>query len=433
MGRERMTTSAATFARSLWHADCDEPQPAPDTPRDADLIIVGGGLTGLSTALHVAQAGRSVTLFEAQEVGFGGSGRNGGQVIPGFKYDPDEIVTQHGPERGEAMVELGAGGPDLVFDLIRAHAIACHPQRNGWIQASHSQTALGTIRSRATQWRARGVAVQVLGPDEMTEMTGVSHYAGGWLDPRAGLVQPLAYARGLARAARAAGARIVPQSPVSDLQRHKDGWRVTTRHGHTRAGWVLNATNAYNDNTLVPGLARTVLPVQSNIIATAPLPADLARSVLPFGGCVSEIRKLAFYARLTHDNRLVLGGRGAIGAVHGSGLQKALEKAMRRMFPQLQAHPVSHAWSGQIGLTMDGWPHLHQPQPGLYAILGYNGRGVALATATGAMFARHLVQDTPLTLPQTTMRPVAWHALRAPVMRAGIGYYWIRDAMGFAG
>lgn len=408
-----MTTSAATFEHSLWHADCDEPRLTDDAPQDADLVIVGGGFTGLSAALHFAEMGRTVTLFEAHEIGFGASGRNGGQIIPGIKYDPDEILSLHGLDKGEVILRLAADAPDLVFDLIKTHGIACRPQRKGWIQASHSKTALGTIQSRATQWQARGVAARVLDRDEITQMTGVPIYAGGWLDPRAGLVQPLAYARGLARAARAAGARIVQDSPVTDLHPDAEGWSLTSRHGQTRAARVLVATNAYSDTRLVPGLARTILPVQSNIIATAPLPDDLAHTVLSFGGCLSEIRKLAFYLRLTHDNRLVLGGRGAIGDTHGIGQQKALEKALRRMFPQLAAQPITHAWSGQVGLTMDGWPHLHQPQQGLYTILGYNGRGAALATAIGAMFARHLTYNTPLSLPQTDMRPVAWHDARA--------------------
>ncbi|MEB8387216.1 FAD-dependent oxidoreductase [Rhodobacteraceae bacterium KMM 6894] len=428
-----MKTSAATFTDSLWHAQSDEPLPEADTPQDSDLVIVGGGFTGLSAALHFAQSGRSVTVFEAREVGFGASGRNGGQVIPGFKYDPAAVLAKHGVEKGEALVQLGASGPDMVFDLVRTHAIACQPQRNGWIQASHSETGLATIRTRAADWQARGVVASVLDRDEMADMTGLSVYAGGWLDARAGQVQPLAYARGLARAARAAGARIVPHSPVTEVQRDADGWRVKTPNGQTRAGSVLIATGAYGDNTLVPGLARTILPAQSNLIATAPMPDDIARTVLPFGGCLSEIRKLAFYVRKTQDSRLVLGGRGAIGDIHGTGLQKALEKALRRMFPQLATLPIAHAWSGQVGLTMDGWPHLHQPEPGLFTVQGYNGRGLALATATGAMIARHLRGDAPLVLPVTEPQPVAWHAVRGPVMRMGIGYYWMRDAMGFPG
>ena len=429
-----MTTSAATFFRSLWLADCAEMAPEADSAADADLVVVGGGFTGLSTALHYAQAGHSVTLFEAEEVGFGASGRNGGQVIPGFKHDPETVVAHYGPELGETMVRFSSEAPDLVFDLIERHGIDCQPQRNGWIQASHSETALGTVRARAAQWQSRGVAAQLLDRDEIAEKVGSGGYAGGWLDPRAGQVQPLAYARGLARAARAAGARIVPRSPVRGLQRDKDGWRLVTEHGEVRAGCVLLATGAYSDQHLLAGLNRTILTAQSNIVATAPLSDEASRSVLPFGGCLSEIRKLAFYVRLTHDRRLVLGGRGAIGEMHGARLQEGLEKALRRMFPQAAALPIEHAWSGQVGLTMDGWPHLHQPQPGLFAVLGYNGRGVALATATGAMIARYLTDEgSSLLIPETRMRPIAWHALRAPVTRIGVGYYWLKDALGLAG
>ncbi len=428
-----MTTSAATFAKSLWVADCDEPAPAADTPRDADLVVIGGGFTGLSAALHMARAGHSVTLFEAQEVGYGASGRNGGQVIPGFKYDPGAIVAKYGPEAGEAMVQFGASAPDLVFDLVDTYAIACKPERRGWIQAAHSQTALRAVEDRAAQWAARGVRSRVLDRADMEALVGTASYSGGWLDPRAGIVQPLAYARGLARAARSAGTRIVPQTPVTALAQNSGSWTVTTRHGTTRAGCVLVATGAYGDDRLVPGLARSILPAQSNIIATAPLPEEVSRTVLPFGGALSEIRKLAFYVRKTYDNRLVLGGRGAIGEAHSIRLQKALERAMVRMFPQLAAYPPAHAWSGQVGLTMDGWPHLHQTKPGLFAALGFNGRGVAMATATGKMIAGYMANGSPMALPLSEVRPVRWHGMRGPVMRTGIGYYWIKDAMGLPG
>ncbi|WP_397542188.1 FAD-dependent oxidoreductase [Roseovarius salis] len=427
-----MTKSAATFFRSLWFADCPEPAPEADSAGDADLAIVGGGITGLSAALHFAQAGHSVTVFEADELGFGASGRNGGQVIPGFKHDPDAVIARHGAQRGEALIRLGSDAPDLVFDLIERHGIACHPRRNGWIQASHSKTALGTVRQRVHQWQARGVSARMLDRDEIVAMVGSSGYAGGWLDPRAGQVQPLAYVRGLARAAREAGARIVPQSPVRGLAAENNGWRLITDRGEARAGRVLLATGAYSDGHLLPGLNRGILAAQSNIVVTAPLPEETRRTVLPFGGCLSEIRKLAFYVRLSHDGRLMLGGRGAIGETHGMGLQKRLEQALRRMFPQAAALPIEYGWSGQVGLTMDGWPHLHQPKPGLYALLGYNGRGVALATAMGAMIARHLADDGPLALQQTRLRPIGWHAVRTPVMRMGISYYWIKDRLGLA-
>lgn len=427
-----MTTSAATFFRSFWYTDCAEPAPEADSAVDADLVVVGGGITGLSAALHWAEAGHSVTVFEAEEVGFGASGRNGGQVIPGFKHDPDEVIARYGPERGEVMIRLASDAPDLVFDLIERHGINCHPRREGWIQASHSETALGTVRARAAQWQARGVAARLLDRDEIAAMSGAAGYAGGWLDPRAGQVQPLAYARGLARAARAAGARIVPHSPVRGLTPERDGWRVTTAQGDTRARRVLLATGAYSDPSLLSALPRSILTAQSNIVVTAPLPKAASRTVLPFGGCLSEIRKLAFYVRLSHDRRLMLGGRGAIGEIHGTRLQKSLEDALRRMFPQAAALPIEHAWSGQVGLTMDGWPHLHQPKPGLFAMLGYNGRGVALATAAGAMIARSLAEDRPPDLPEDRLRPIPWHAVRGPATRIGVGYYWIKDALGFS-
>ncbi|MGK7654171.1 NAD(P)/FAD-dependent oxidoreductase [Roseovarius sp. B08] len=427
-----MAQSAATFFDSLWYAGSAEPAREADAPADADLVVVGGGYTGLSAALHVAQAGHSVTLFEAREVGFGASGRNGGQVIPGFKHDPDAVIARFGPEAGEALIRLGGEAAELVFGLIARHGIACQPRRNGWIQASHSEIALETVRARAAQWQDRGVDARVLSRDEIAEMSGATCYAGGWLDPRAGQIQPLAYARGLARAAQNAGVRIVSGCPVTDLRSDGDGWRVTAAHGTTRTGRVLLATGAYSDGKLLPSLPRSILRAQSNIVVTAPLEPAQIKAILPFGGCLSEIRKLAFYIRLSEDGRLVMGGRGAIGDSHGLAHQKRLEWAMRRMFPQVGDLPVEYVWSGQVALTMDGWPHLHQPQRGLYTVLGYNGRGVAMSTAVGAMIADHLAADVPLYLSETPLRAIPWHALRAPVTRIGIGYYWLKDSLGLA-
>lgn len=264
-------------------------------------------------------------------------------------------------------------------------------------------------------------------------MTGTPGYAGGWLNPRAGMAQRPAYARGLARMACSAGAQIVPQSPGTALAQDVSGWTVTTRLGPTRAGFVLIATGTYSDDRLVPCLAHSFLTAKSNITPTSLLPDQISRSILPFGGALSETRKLAFYVCMTHDKRLVFGRRGAIGQTHGTKLKAALDAAMRRMFPQLVGRPVAHAWSGDVKLAMDGGLHLHQPKSVLSTSLGFNGRSVAMATATGKMIAQYITDKTRMALPLTDLHPVPCHGVRGPVMWAGIDYYWTKDAMGLPG
>ncbi|MEM6743444.1 MAG: FAD-dependent oxidoreductase [Pseudomonadota bacterium] len=425
-------TSAATWSKSLWSATVGEPEVPSDPPADADVIVVGGGFTGLSAALRLAESGLSVTVLEAERVGFGASGRNGGQVIPGLKLDPDDMVARWGEDRGEAAAAFAGGTADVVFELIERHGIACNARRDGWIQAAHSEVSRRAGLERAEQWARRGAPVETLSAEELGSLSGTSAYQGGWRDLRAGALQPLAYARGLARAARDAGVRIAQETRVTALRPDADGWRVETAGGVFRAGRVIAATNAYSDD-LVPGLRRSVLQFQSIIVATKPLSPNVAASVLPSGAVLSETRKLAFYMRRDADGRLIFGGRGTSGASHSVRLQNALEAAMRRMFPQVGDAPVEHAWSGHVAITLDGLPRVHQPAPGLWCALGYNGRGVAMSTALGRALADHLATGAPLPLPETALKPLPWHALRRPAIGVGTAYHWVRDALGLPG
>ena len=193
-------TSAAP-PRALWAVTAEEP--APNSPPlkeavKADVVIVGGGFTGLSAALHLSHKGAEVRVLEAEEPGFGASGRNGGQVIPGLKYDPDELVAMFGLERGERIVEIAGGAADFAFDLIQRHGIRCAPTRKGWIQGVHTASQLDFIRRRLAQWELRGAPVRFLDRAEIAELTGTNAYCGGFLDGRGGMIQPLSYARGLA-------------------------------------------------------------------------------------------------------------------------------------------------------------------------------------------------------------------------------------------
>jgi glycine/D-amino acid oxidase-like deaminating enzyme len=396
--------------------------------RRADVAVVGAGFTGLSAALHLAERGADVVVLDAEEPGWGASGRNGGQVIPGLKDDPDELERRFGAETGRRMWQLAGGAADFVFALIARHKISCHAQQCGWISAAPDTRGIETLRPRVEQWQRRGAPVELLDRGRIAELTGTTRYVGGLLDRRAGTVQPLAYARGLCRAAQKAGAAIHGDSPVTRIESRDAAWRVSTRAGAVTARAVVLATNGYTDD-LWPGLRRTVLPVQSYQIATSPLPDEVRRAVLPGGQAVSDLRRLLLYFRLDPEGRLVMGGRGALTDAENPALFERLARAVTRLFPQVGTPVFEHRWSGRVALTADHLPHLHEPARGLLIGLGYNGRGMAMATVMGKLLADRALGAAPSEVgwPIVPEAPIPFHAWRLPAMALVVGYKRVRD------
>jgi len=319
--RQRSMANSLPLPPSLWVATA---RPAPATPpldrsRQADVAIVGAGYSGLAAALQLAEAGASVIVLEAGEPGWGASGRNGGQVIPGLKSDPDELIAMFGPEAGEQLIRIAGGAPDTLFALIARHGIDCEARQCGWIQPAFAPADVGVVTRRAEQWQRRGAPVAVLDRDGVRRLVGSPIYHGGLIDRRAGCVQPLSYSRGLARAAQKAGALVCGGSRVTALARDGGRWKVTTAHGPTvSAERVLLATNGYTD-ALWPRLRRTVIAANSFQVATQRLSDGLRRTVLPEGHVASDTRKLLLYYRCDHHGRLIMGGRGPFREPAGPG------------------------------------------------------------------------------------------------------------------
>lgn len=416
-------------ARSVWAATAPS---APDTPplREAcqtDVLIIGGGFTGLSTALHLAQGGASVRVLEAHEPGWGASGRNGGQVNPSLKHDPDELVQQLG-DRAEPLIRAIAGSADLVFDLIARHHIECHAVRGGWLQVSYNEASVPALHRRAEQWRRLGAPVEMLDQAGVAYRAGTSVFQGGWLDKRAGGIQPLAYARGLTRAALDAGACIHGSSPVVRLQRQGARWQATVANGATvTADQVVLATNGYSDS-LWPGLAQTVLAANSFIVATRPLGAA-ADNILAHGETLSTAQRLLLYLRKDHEGRLLLGGRGLFADPRSPVDFAHLERSLMLLYPALAPFEFEYRWAGRIAITRDFMPHVHQPAPGLTIALGYNGRGVGAATVMGVHLAKLLsggaVHEFPF--PITGMSTIPLHGLQRFYISAGVAWYGLLD------
>lgn len=411
-------------------------RPAPPTPpldgdRKASVAIVGGGFTGLSAALHLAEAGEDVVLLDANEPGWGASGRNGGQVNPGLKPDPDEVETAFGPELGGRMVRFAWSAPDTLFDIVRRWKIECDARTGGTIRAATSQAHAEAIRRTAADCIRRGMAVELLDAQAIGAATGSDRYVTAMRDRRGGDVQPLDLARGLARAALQAGAAIHGGTRAISLKREGGAWQIATARGTVSAGAVILGANGYTDD-LWPGLRRSVVPVFSSIAASAPLPDALANQVMPSGSVLYESGAITVYLRRDRANRLLIGGRGPQRPIHDPAPVRYLTRYAARLWPVLHDIEWTHGWNGQLAMTRDHYPHVHEPAPGLFACLGYNGRGVALATAMGAEIARRVAgapADT-LCMPTSPIAPIRFHGLWRAAVTAKVLEGRIRDRVG---
>lgn len=415
--------------RSLWEETAGSAPPA-DTLTgaiDCDAVIVGGGITGLSTALHLAEQGLKPCVLEAHALAWGASGRNGGQVIPGIKHDPEEILKRYGQDLGGPLLEMVAGAADTVFDVISRYGIQCDAVRKGWVQPAHSSRALAVVQDRGRQWIERGAPAELLDRHGVAALLGTDHYLGGWIDRRAGSIQPLSYTRGLVRAAASLGAKLYENSPVVSLDRSGQTWVARTSNGATvKARHAVIATNAYTDD-LWPKLRQTVIAGNSFIVATEPLDPAIGERILPNGEVASDSRRLLLYFRRDAQGRFIMGGRGQFPDPGSEKDWAHLERAARLLYPQLAAVPFTYRWAGRVALTRDAVPHVHEPSPNLSIVLGYNGRGVALATQMGRYLAEAIGLGKKLPYPITEIDPIPFHGLRRLYIGLGVAYYGLCD------
>lgn len=417
---------------SLWAATAPEAPPVPPLLEsiDTDVLIIGGGYTGLSTALHSTDRGAGVTVLEANEPGWGASGRNGGQVNPTLKHDPDDLVRMLGAERAEPLIDAVSSSADLVFDLIDRHAIDCQPVRAGWLQLSYSEKGVPAMHARARQWERRGVHVELLDRAAVARRVGSDAFAGGWLDGRAGAIQPLAYVRGLVRAVQKAGVAVHARTTVAKLERQGARWVATTSTGRAvRAERVVIATNGYT-GSLWPGLAQTVLSANSFIVATRPLATADAQAILAHGETASTSQRLLLYFRKDTAGRLLMGGRGFFTEPRGPQDFAHLQRSLELLFPQLGRLDYEYRWAGRIAITRDFMPHIHEPAPGVTMALGCNGRGIALCTSLGQHIAARLAgSGNAFPYPQSPITPIPLHGLQRFYIAAGVAWYSLLDKL----
>ncbi len=400
----------------------------------ADVTVVGAGFTGASTALHLAEAGASVVLLEAREVGAGGSGRAYGQVVPYTKHSEEKLVRLFGAERAPRVIDHVAGGPDLVFGLIRKHSIECEAIRTGLLFAAHTEANARWLERRARFWRDKGAPLELFDRDAAERLIGTRYYPQVLLDRRGGTVNPLGYSRGLAAAAVSAGARLHENSRATALRPRSGGWKVATTKGAVECAQVVLATDAYSDG-LWPGLAQSMVPLRAYHIVSWPMEERFRTVVLPGQQSLTDTRRLYSGIRVRPDGRLHL---SCDGPAFRNDAHAFRDKATRRvadLFPALPQIVWEEEMAGWVGMTADQVPHLHALASGLWAAIGLNGRGIAAGTLLGAQAAgRVLGKGEPeLPYPVTPLLPIRVRPFARPLVGSLMNAYRIIDAMELAG
>ncbi|MDA4847856.1 NAD(P)/FAD-dependent oxidoreductase [Hoeflea poritis] len=419
--------------RSAWLRTA-APQPATSTldrPTTTEVLIIGAGYAGLNAALRLLERSIDVAVVDAHEPGFGGSGRNGGQVIAGLKHDPGELLSIFGESRGQHLVKFAGKAADATFEIIKSYGLRCDAEQCGWLQPATDEKTLALVTRRAHAWsEIAGTTPRLVDRVEIERLTGSAFYCGGWIDPRGGQLQPLSYARELARVVGDGGGRVYSRSRAGRPRGRNGRWETEVNGHVVQSKAVLLCANGYASD-VVDGLDRSLIPASSVMASTKPLPKTLRSQVMPSKLPISDARRIMNYIRFDPSGRLLIGARGSFGLHEPPGDFAQLRQAAERLFPQIEGVEWEDAWGGLFCLTADFLPHLHRPAPGLYAVAGCNGRGVALMSQLGRLLGDLVGRDgdveTPLAL--TDIRPIPLHAARRLGLETVLIWYRILDRL----
>lgn len=418
-----------------WYAATAE-APAPFDPLrgeiTADVCIVGGGFTGLSAALHLAQAGHDVVLLEAHRVGFGASGRNGGQLGTGQRNDQISLEKRLGRDDAAKLWALAEDAKALVKGLIKSHQIDCH-LKPGILNTAFTAAEVEEEHAYADFLADRYgyTAFEKLDHSACQAICPSPRYVGGILDMTAGHLHPLAFAFGLARAAVAAGVRVFERSEVHRIDEGTPAV-VATDAGRVTAKHVILGCNGYLGG-LNRQVAARVMPINNFVVATEPL-GDEADKVLTRDVAVADSKFVVNYFRLSHDRRLLFGGGETYGYRFPTDIAALVRKPMTQIFPHLQDIKIDYAWGGTLAITMQRMPYLARVAPNILSASGYSGHGVGTATFAGKLMADAISGDSAGfdTLARVPATPFpGGTALRSPLLVLAMTWYALRDRLGF--
>lgn len=427
----KLTPSNYSLAiNSLWEKTA---QPAPNTQslhdeiKHADIVVIGAGFTGLRAAIELATKGRSVIVIDAGAIGWGASGRSGGQVNPIMRLTSERITEEFGSAAATRLIKATINSADEVFNLIKQHAISCDAVQKGWLQVAHCPSAAKSLRQLAQDWKKYGANVEVLDAADTHAYSGSTYYQSALCHPRAGHLQPLSYVRGLAQTALNKGVQIFTHSAATALTRIEDHWVVKVGQAKLHAQHVLICTNGYSSG-LRKEIDNSYLPFTPIQLATEVLDPSIYKEILPHNHTIADSRRLIFYGRKTADGRLVFGGLGK--NIHSQKDYVRIKKEALRIFPQLSNVRWDYRWGGNIAMTENALPHIHNIAPGLLAAIGCNGRGVAMGTVMGRVLAENVMEKTnELDVPISPVKQIMFKQLKSAVLPYGLPILGLLDKL----
>jgi gamma-glutamylputrescine oxidase len=425
---------SAAHVPSYYSATCRERIVAPPLAGDAqaDVCIVGGGYTGLSAALHLAKQGADVRLLEQSLLGWGASGRNGGQIHVGFRRDPEWLAARLGEASARALWQLALDAREHLDGLVRDYSIDCD-LRAGFLHADHKRrftadTARHVERMRE-HWGYAGLSF--VAREELSRFVRTDAYYSGYYDARGGHLHALKFALGIARAADSLGARLHEGTEVVSLARRDGLWHVRSASGEVRARQVLLACNGYL-RELAPVVERHVMPINNFIAVTEPLGAERARSLIPAGCAVSDSRFVVHYYRVTADDRLLFGGGENYSYHFPHDIAGLVRRHVAAVFPDLGSVPFEYAWGGTLAVTPTRLPFVRELEPGLFNASGFSGLGVVLAPYAGKLVAQAMHGERT-EFERLAALPVpsfpGGKALRYPTLVAAMSLFALRDRL----
>ena len=419
---------------SSWYAATAEgpaPFPAAKGALACDVCVVGAGFTGLSAAVTLADKGYDVILLDAHRVGFGASGRNGGQVGTGQRVEQDALEKMVGKETARELWDIGLESVQLVRDLIKTHDMECDFV-DGIIHADHRARLVPENHAYAEKLRNEyGYdLIRSIDREEMRHLVGSPAYHGGTLDMGGGHIHPLQFAFGLAKLAAEKGVRIFEQSKVTALTEAEPA-KVITENAEITAGYVVLACNGYLGH-LQGRVAARVMPINNFIVATEPMSEADAEALIRNNYAVADSKFVINYFRLSEDRRMLFGGGESYGYRFPKDIAGLVRKPMSEIYPQLKDIRIDYAWGGTLGITMNRMPHFARLRGNILSASGYSGHGVAMATLGGKIAAEAIAgqaEKFDLMANVPTPRFPGGVALRSPLLVLAMLWFSLRDKL----